>query len=526
MALAAVLTGCRGEPGVDLPEDAEVLRLGAGAEPQALDPHLVTGHGEHRILSALFEGLTTLDQETLELEPGAAASWEVSNDGLTYTFHLQAEGRWSNGDPVTAQDFVYGWRRILTPSLGSEYSYMLWILENAEAYNKGDITDFSEVGVKALDDKTLEVRLKYPAPYFLSMLIHYSWFPIHRETIEQYGGIDERLSKWTQPGNMVSNGPFKLAAWAPNQLIQGVRNDHYWDEDEVKLDAVNFYPIESLVTEEREFRAGNLHMTYAFPLTKTNTYREEHPDLLRIEPFVSTYYYRFNVTREPLDDPRVRRALAMAIDKRAIAEDVSYDTVYPAPALTPPDLAGYTAEAGIEFDPEAARELLAEAGYSDGEGFPELELLYNSSEDHKRIAEAIQNMWQKHLNIPIGTNNQDWKVYLASMTSLDYDIARSGWIADYLDPINFLECFVTDGGNNRTGWSNEEYDGLIEEARRTLDEEERRALYQEAERILLEEAPIAPVYYYTQRFLKAPELKGAKANKMGYLNFKSFYLEE
>jgi oligopeptide transport system substrate-binding protein len=518
LCLAAVgaATACGGRQA----DTGRVLRIGAGTEPHTLDPHLATGHNEHRILTSLFEGLTTLNQSTLEVEPGMAESWEVSEDGLLYTFHLRNDARWSNGDLVKAQDFVYGWKRHLTPALGSQYSYMLWCLTNAEQYNKGEIDDFAEVGVRAVDDFTLEVELEYPAPYFLSSQIHFAWWPVHKPTIEEHGGIGERNSKWIEAGNMVSNGPYKLVKWEPNAILRVEPNPHYYDADRIDLDAVEFLPIDDLTTEEREFRAGRLHVTNSFPMTMTNWYRENRPEVLNIDPAVGTYFYRFNVERAPFDDVRVRRAFAKAIDKNAIVQHVAYGVVGHAQALTPPGLAGYTPEAGIAFDPEAAKALLAEAGFPNGQGLPSVEILYNTSEDHRRIAEAIQQMWSNTLGARVTTSNQDWKVYLSSMERLNYHVCRSAWFADFLDPINFLEMFVTDGGNNRTGWSNAEYDALIDQARRAVTMSERFAIYQQAEALLLEEAPIAPIYSYTHRHLIDPRVTGMAPNLQGYLNYR------
>lgn len=505
---------------------ANTLRFATDTEPAAMDPHLVTGHTEHRIMTSLFEGLTTLNQKTLAVEPGIANSWDVSEDGLVYTFTINPDAKWSNGTPVTAHDFVYGWRRHLSPKLASEYSYMLWCLKNARAYNEGSTTDFAEVGVKALDDRTLEATLEYPAPYFLSMQIHYAWFPVLQSNIEAFGAIDDRNSKWTRAGNMVSNGPFKLVEWSPNQSIRVVRNEHYWDADNIKINGIDIYPMDSLLTEERSFQSGKAQLIETLMATKIETYRRERPEVLRIEPLFGTYFYRFNTTRPPLDDPRVRLALAMSIDRQSICDSVLYGAATPATALTPPDLAGYTAEASIEFNVEGAKKLLAEAGFPNGQGMRTIEILYNESEDHQRIAEAIQDMWKRNLNVNVTTNKQEWKVYLDSMNALNYDVVRSAWIADFLDPINYHECFVTGGGNNRTGWSSPDFDELVEQARHTVDHNTRYNLLQQAEAILLSEAPVGPIYTYKQKFLVSPEVQWPGANPLGYLNYRYFSLAD
>ncbi len=523
---ALFLTACEpGETRVQRGTREGILHWGNSAEPQGLDPHVVTGVPEHMILVALFEGLVIMDPETLEPSPGVAESWEITDDNLVYTFHLRDDARWSNGDPVTAHDFVYAWNRILSPALGSEYAYMLHCIENAEAYNEGEIGDFGEVGVQALDDQTLEVTLEHPTPYFLSLQIHYTFFPVHQDTIEAFGAMDDRGTPWTRAGNMVSNGPFKLADWRPNQVIRTEANEHYWDAETVRLNGVNFYPIDDLQTEERSFRNGELHWTGDMPINRIDWYRENRPEVLEINPYLGTYYFRFNVTRPPLDDPRVRRALAMAINREGIVEHITRADEQPAAHLTPPETEGFLPGAELPHDVERAQELLAEAGYPDGEGLPPLDLLYNTSENHRMIAQAIQNMWRTNLGANVNLLNQEWSVYLSSMTNLDYDIARSGWIGDVNDPINFLECFVTDGGNNRTGYSSEEYDSLISAARREADPEQRSEILRDAEIILMEDAPIAPLYFYTRKNLRSPDLRGFRPNIRGYVNYKFLYLE-
>ena len=525
LAVPLLLSGCTGsETAVVKAGRDGVLLVGNGAEPQALDPHLVTGVPEHRILTTLFEGLVDVDRATLEPVPAVAESWKVSDDGRVYTFTLRDTAKWSNGDPVTAHDFAYAWQRILTPALGSEYAYMLHCLVNAKAYNEGALDDFGQVGVRVVDDRTLEVTLTNPTPYFLAMQIHYTWFPLHRATIEQHGRIEERGTKWTRPGNFVGNGAFVLDEWRPDSVLTVTKNPHYWNAGAVALNAVKFLPIKDTLTEERSFRSGELHLTENVPVSKIEVYQRDHPDVVFIDPYYGTYYYRLNVKRPPFKDVLVRRALAMAVDRETLVARVIKKGREPAGNLTPPD-ATYSFAAGLEYNVEEAQRLLAEAGYPDGEGFPKTELLYNTNEDHKLVAEAVQQMWKNNLNIEVGLLNQDWKVYLSSMTRFDYQIARSGWIGDFVDPINFLECFTTDNGNNRTGWSSEAYDALIDQARAALDQAERLRMLEEAERILVDELPIIPICFYTRVYLKSPDVKGLETNLLGYINFKRLRLE-
>lgn len=520
-----ILAGCAVEHHSGEAVAPQILHVGNGAEPQDLDPHLVTGVPEHRITSTLFEGLVDLDPETLEPVPGVAEKWEVSEDATVYTFHLRKDAKWSNGDALTAQDFAYAWQRILTPTLGSEYAYMLHCIVNAREFNEGQITDFSLVGVNAIDNHTLEVRLNHPTPYFLSMQIHYTWFPVHRETVERFGTMTERGTRWTRAGNLVGNGAFRLERWEPDRVIVVVKNPFYWNKERVRPEAIHFYPIDNISTEELLFRAGRLQLTESVPVNKVEAYEKDRPEVLRRDPYLGTYFYRLNVTRPPLADVRVRRALAMAVDREDLVRNVVRTARRPASCFTPPDTAGYTCTSRIEYNVTEARRLLAEAGYPDGSGFPKVEILYNTSENHRQIAEAIQAMWRENLNIRVSLLNQEWKVYLDSMNRLDYEIARSGWIGDFLDPINFLECFTTNNGNNRTGFTSSHYDALIAEARRTPNPDQRLAVLQEAERLLLDEAPMIPLYFYTRTYLKAPEVKGLAANPLGYISFKHLRLE-
>ena len=516
--LLLAVTGCSGPTG-------DALRVGNGTEPQGLDPHTVTGVPEHRLLCTLFEGLVDADPADLHPIPAVAESWEISDDGTVYTFHLRDTAMWSNGDPVTADDFVYAWQRILSPGIASEYSYLLHCMKNAKAFNEGRVTDFAEVGAKALDARTLEVTLDDPVSYFLAMQIHYVWFPVHRPTIERFGRMDERGTKWTHPPNLVGNGAYALERWVPNSIIEVVKNERYWNAATVRLKRILFYPIDNVLSEERSFRTGQLHLTENAPISKVPVYRRDHPELLRIDPYLGIYYYRVNVTRPPFDDVRVRRAFAMAIDRETLVTRVLTGGQLAAYAYTVPGMAGYTCRARIEYDVEEARRLLGEAGYPGGAGLPPIDVHYNTSENHKLIAEAIQRMWKVNLGADVSLLNEDWKVYLDTQNNLDYQVSRAGWIGDYADPSNFLDCFLSSSGNNRTGWASQAYDDLMAQAARTPDTTERNELFQKAEAILLEEAPVMPIYIYTRVYLKSPEVKGWKSNLLGYISFKDLWLE-
>jgi oligopeptide transport system substrate-binding protein len=524
----AMLPACGGDNknGASGETNTQILHFGNFAEPQGLDPHITTGIPEFQIQVALFEGLVTEDPKTAEPIPGTAESWTISEDRKTYLFKMRDGARWSNGDPVTAHDFVYSWKRLVTPGLASQYAYQLFYIENAEKYYNGEIDDFNQVGVAAVDDSTLEVKLRNPVPFFLSLLYHHSLYPVHRPTIEKFGKIDSRVSKWTLPGNLVGNGPFSLKEWELNKIITVEKNPHYWGAPTVKLDEIHFYPINDVQTEERMFRSGRLHITNEVPIEKIDVYRKESPGLIRMDPYLGTYFYRFNTLKEPFNDSRVRRALAMSIDRELIVEKVKKGGEIPAYAITPPDTNGFTPRAAIPYDIEGARKLLAEAGYPDGEGFPEVELLYNTFEGHRKIAVAVQQMWKKALNIDITLSNQDWKVYIDNERTMNYTICRGSWIGDYPDPNTFLDMWVTGGGNNRTGWSNKAYDALIARAAEATDTEDRYEYFQQAEALLAEEAPVIPIYTYTRVYLIRPEVKGWYPNIMDHHPYQHVYIEE
>jgi len=523
-----LISGCgQGIPDVDEGVANGILLFGNGAEPKTLDPQRATGVTENHIISALLEGLISYHPTDDNLpEPGVAESWEANDDASVWTFKLREDALWTNGDPVTAEDFVYSYQRMLNPDFTGEYAQMLFVIRNAEGYNKGRLEDFSEVGLKALDERTLRVELIGPTPYFLNMLKHYSWFPVHPATIEANGGPFDMSGAWTLPENFVGNGAFALQEWRPNQYIRATKSDTYWDRDRTRLNEIYFFPIEDDNTEKRMFDAGRLHITGTVPTNDIPMLKESKPHLIHIDDYMGIYFYRLNVTQAPTDNPLVRKALNYAIDRQAIVDKVSLGDQNPAHAFVPPGFKGYPAPEVLSFDPERAREYLAEAGYPGGEGFPELYLLFNTSEGHRKIAEAVVSMWNENLGINMQLENKEWKVYLDSQTHLDYDISRSGWIGDYMDPITFLEMFTTGNGNNDTGWSSERYDDLISKAFRSTSEEEHFENLHEAESILLEELPVVPLYWYTRIYLMDPRLRAYEPKLLDNHPFKYLYLSE
>lgn len=525
---ATLLASCSGGESNVLSGNRDgIMHFGNGSEPQGLDPHVVTGVPEHFIIGALFEGLAAKNPYTLEPEPGVAQSWDISEDGGIITFHINPEAKWSNGDTMSARDYVWSWQRLLNPSLGAEYAYMLFPVKNAREYNKGEITDFGEVGVKALDELTLRVTLVERTPYFLQLMDHYSTFAVHRPTIEKFGKATDRFTPWTRVENMVSNGAFRLSKWDLYRRIEVEKSDTYWDRDNVKLNGIVFYPTENVVSEERMFRVGQLHYTVSVPLGKIPVYKAMENSPYVQAPYLGTYYYLINTKVAPTDNLKVRQALSMAVDRDKVTKNVLQDTVISAYSITPPDTLGYYPPRLFSHDVAKARELLAEAGYPNGEGWPGLELTYNTSEDHRKVAVALQQIWKDALNIEVTLTNQEWKVYLDSITNMHFQIARRGWIGDYVDPNNFLDLFLTDGGNNNTGFANPHYDDLIlYKAPQATTKEARFAIFHEAETLLMEQMPIIPIYTYTSKHLIHPSVKGLPPNLMDWANFKYVWLDK
>jgi len=520
------VVGCERVAPVEIANREQILLKGNGPEPASLDPHIATGVPEHNIIVALLEGLVRPHPKTLEPLPGMAARYAVAADQKTYTFYLREDAYWSNGDPVTAHDFVFAYNRILLPEFGAKYASLLYYMVNAEAFHSGQIKDFSAVGVKALDDKTLEIQLNAPTPFFLSLIMHYTWFPVHPPTILKYGTMGKRGTRWTRPGNFVGNGPFNLKSWKVKDVVEVEKSPTYYAAQSVLLKGIRFYAVANVNTEERMFRAGQLHMTHALPTNKFPIYQQQQSPYLRVYPALGTYYYVFNTQRPPLQDPRVRRALSLAIDRGSIIDNVLKGNRIAAYCFTPPGTGGYTCETAIIENIQLAQKLMAAAGYPEGQGFPAIELLYNSSDDHRILAEAIQGMWKEYLNIDITLKNQDWKVYLVTRENRDFDIARAGWIGDYNDPTTFLELFTSQSGNNVSGWHNREYDKLMAAVAQEGSRDKRNALFQQAEALLLQESPLIPVYFYNNTYLVDPAVKGWYGNILDWHPYRFVYLEE
>jgi oligopeptide transport system substrate-binding protein len=522
-----LLSSClKRESNVQRGDREHILHRGIGADPADLDPHVATNLAEVDLVSALFEGLVVEDPVDLHPVPGVAARWDVSPDQLTYTFHLRPEARWSDGKPVTAHDFIASWRRVLTPSLGAENATMLYVLRGAEAFHKGVAKDFASVAVQATDARTLRVVLEHPTPYFLSLLTHAAWLPVPLATVSAHGDAYARGNPWTRPERFVGNGAFHLKAWHPNLEIIAQKSATYWDAARVRLNGIHFYPIENLDAEERAFRTGQLHVTYVLPFGKVDSYRRNSPQVLRTDPYLNTYFFRLNVRQSPLSNERVRRALALAVDRTAIVEKILRGGQRAATAITPPGMPGYTPPTGTPSNLAAARALLVEAGFPEGRGLPRLEMLYTTSANHRLIAEAVQEMWRRDLGIEVRLLNQEFKVVLSERRAGHFQILLSDWVGDYLDATTFLDLWRSDSGNNHTGWSSPEYDALLFSAARNGDPVARASQLQRAESLMLAAAPVIPLYYNTHVFLVQPSVRGWNPTLLDHHPYKHVWLEK
>ena len=484
------------------PPAADVLRFPNGAEPETLDPGLVSGQTAGRIAIALFEGLLVPHPQSLEPIPGVARRWELAADGVTWTFHLRPDAVWTNGDPVTARDFEWSWLRVLHPDTPARNASLFYVIRAARAYKQREIADPGRVGIRAVDDTTFQVVLERPTPYFLPLVTYYPFLPVHRATLEKW------RDRWTLPGNIVTNGPFRLVEHRQNDRIVMQKFRDYWDARHVRLDRIIAYSIDDLTTMLHMYRAGMTDWNPSGYLpAQYIPYVRRYRDY-RSGPSLATYFYSVAVGRSAVADKRVRQALALAIDRQALVRYVLHASVQPWGNIVAAGFERYSYPPGVGFDPERARVLLAAAGYPGGRGFPSLEILFNTSEDHRKIAEAIQAMWNQHLGIDVKLTNQEWASYLRATTELQYDVARRSWIGDYLDPDTFLGVLRAGDGNNRTGWGSARYDALLDAAAATRDPDLRLRTLAAAESLALDEMPFIPIYSYSTREFVAPYVRG------------------
>ncbi len=512
-----------GRPTPSVLASEQVLHRGNGEEPQTLDPHLAEGVPASHILRDLYEGLTS-ESPTGEVIPGAAARWNISPDGKVYTFYLRRDARWSNGDPVLAQDFLYSFRRSADPATASNYAQVLLPIMNAREVLAASLPP-AELGVSALDDYTLQIQLTDPTPYFLGLLSHSSTYPVHRASLEAHG------SKFSRPGNMVSNGAFKLSGWAVRSRIMLEKNPHYWGAEEVVLTRVIYYPYEDQSTELKQFRAGELQWTNEVPNNQFAWLQRNYPGELVVSPWLGSYFFGFNLTREPfIASGDLRRALVLAIDRELLTEKVTQFGEQPSFTLVPPGMGAsespvpeWAEWTQLQRNEEAQR-LYADAGYS-----PErplrIEIRYNTSENHKKVALAVASLWKQVLGVQVTLVNEEWKVFLQNRAQkVLTQVFRAGWIGDYNDPYSFLELFRTGYGQNDYGYSDALYDELLAEVASERIPARRRRLMQEAERMILEDLPIIPVYTYVTKRLVDPHVQGWKNNIMDHHYSKHMFI--
>jgi len=606
LAFAAAV-GCARETDVERANREGIMLVGNAAEPRALDLQLVTGVPENKIISSLFEGLIAdhpYDDD--QMEPGVATHWEHNEDMTKWVFHLRPDAKWSDGEPLNAEDFIFSYHRMLNPGLAAAYAPMLHAIKNAEAYNRNerghilcgldenfpvpwdvlkkanfsgnkeisletgiaekefnslsrenqiallahtgldrlksiqfkaikndpelfdwpeeippearllvierlhghveagspDLFQQAQLGLHAPNPHTLEITLREPVPYLPSMTRHSTWFPVPKHVILQFGEMTDRFTDWSMKTNLVGNGPFKIKDWRYNNYIEVERNPHYWDADKVSLNGIRYHPIENPYTEARAFLAGQLHTTYSLPAELYQRVKKNHPEFLRAEPYVGTVFLRLNVTRKGLDNPLVREALSLAINRAELCNYI-YEGFTPATTLTP-EMGNYKASDVLHHDLEKAKQLLAEAGYPNGNGLPSFSLL--TSRPHP-AAEVIQNTF-RNIGVRLTIEQKDWGSYIASQQNLNFDMALAGWIGDYLDPTTFLDMWTKNNGNNNTGWDSPEYEALLRQAAQQANPANRYSILADAETLLMNEKPILPIAWYSRLYLHHPSVKG------------------
>lgn len=504
----------------------QVFHRGNGSEPHSLDPHIAEGVTSSNIHRDLFQGLVG-ETPSGDLMPGVASHWDISEDGKEYIFHIRPTANWSNGDPVTAEDFVYSWRRVVDPVTASNYSQMLAPIVNADKIIMGDMP-ITELGVSAIDEKTLRVKLHSPTPFFLGVLTHSISYPVHPASVKKFG------DKHTRPGNLVSNGAYKLDEWEVQSHVKVVRNTEYWDNENTTIDTVYFYPTEDLNGEVLRYRAGELDFTYQLPVSQIDRLKETLPDEVHIVPYLGIYYYGLNLTQPPFKDTPIelRQALSMAIDREILTDKVLKDGSIPAYGWVPPGTLGYELNEypwknlSQEERRKQAKALYEKAGYSEENPF-RVEIRYNTHQNHKKVALAIAAMWKKNLGVIATIINQEWKVYIdVRQQKRLTQVFRSGWIGDYNDPFSFIEMGLSYNEMNNTGYGKQAFDELVAESIKATTPEERVEYLQKAETMMLNDFPYIPIYYYTTKRLVKPYVGGYTNNIMDHLYSKDFYILE
>jgi oligopeptide transport system substrate-binding protein len=493
--ICAVYSGCSKSETAGGTADKKTMEfvICNGTEIKSIDPSQIEGVPEHRVYKALFEGLVGHDPKTNKAVPGVAESWSVSSDGTALTFKIRQGVAWSDGTPITAQTVVDSWLYHLNPKTGSKYAYMPgMVVKGADNYNtKGG--NPSDVAIRAVDQHTFEVTLVGNVPYAIDMMAHYAFSPLPIHIIEKYG------ADWIKPGNIVSNGPFVLQEWKPNDRLVVVPNDKYWNKANVFLTKITFLPIEDSNTSYQAFKNGEIDWSAYPPLTLIDELKLRKD--FQVSTQLGSYFYYVNTQHPILKDPRVRKALSISIDRQELIDRVVKGGQIPAFALAPP-IGEYKPATGTGYDIAAAKQFLADAGYPDGQGFPTITIMYNTLDTHKIIAEYLQQVWKNNLGVSISLQNLEWATFLEERKSSRMELGRAGWVADYPDAQNFLDLLVSEGGNNDGHYSDPEYDGLIRQAAAMPGGPQRDAVLRQAEEIAVtRDQAIIPIYYYVSQNL-------------------------
>jgi len=490
---------------------AVTLNLGNGGEPGSLDPHKVSGDWENRIVGEYLEGLVAEDAQA-DAIPGQAESWTISDDGLTYTFKLRADAKWTDGQPVVAQNFVDAFQRLFDPKTAAEYAYLQYPIKNSSKIAGSEITDFSQLGVKAIDDSTLEITLEAPTPFFLQALTHYTAFPIRKDVIEKFG------DQWTQPANIVGNGPYKITEWVPGSYIKGVKSDTYYGKDALKIDEIVWNNTEDLTAALNRYRAGELDILTDFPADQYQWLQDNLPGQAHVAPFLGIYYYVFNQSKEPLNNIEIRKALSMAVNRDVIGPDVLGTGELPAYGWVPPGTANYEgaqylpdwSESSYEDRVKQAAEIMAGLGYTPDHPL-KLQLRYNTNDNHQRIAVAIASMW-KPIGVEVELFNAEVAVHYDALRAGDFQVGRAGWLLDYNDASNTLDLLKTGVENNYGRYSNAKFDELMAKAANERDLATRAGYMHEAEKIAMDEFGAMPIYWYVSKNVVSPKISGFEDN--------------
>jgi oligopeptide transport system substrate-binding protein len=510
IAFVAFLGACKSAPQSG---GASHFRVNLGTEPPSLDWSLATDHVSFNVIANLMVGLTEFDKD-LKPAPVIAKSWDFLEGGKKIVFHLRDDVQWTDGKKVRAQEFEYSWKRLLNPKTASQYAYILFDIANAQEYAEGKIKDASAIGVQAQDDQTLVVTLRHPASYFLAITTFEVTYPQRQDIIEKFD------TRWTEPGNIVTNGPFRLASWKHENEIELRANAHYF-RGKPSIESVTMYMVNEKTTAVTLFEQGNLDFMDDHSIPPLDKPRLAKMPGYKLVPQLRGEYYSFAVDRKPFDNPKLRKAFALAID-REVFPKILQGGQTPATSWIPPGMLAHNPEIGLKFNPAEARRLLSEAGYPDGKGLPSIVLGYNTDEEKKLVAEAIQSMWQKHLGVVVRIENQEWKVFLKKLQNDPFPVFRSGWGADYPDPDNFMKLFTSNSGNNHGRWKNTRYDQLLEIAARELDAKKRGKIYDDAQKLLTEiDVAIVPLYWKAESTILSPKFTGLEYNSMARMDLRN-----